>query len=56
MREYNFIQEEILISYRVHNSPNVTTKVELGAFTPRVSWFGGTGFVSGAPKAGSNHA
>ena len=29
---------------------NVTTRVEFGAVTPRVPWFGGTGLVSGAPQ------
>ena len=28
----------------------ITTMSELGAITPRVPWFGGTGLVSGAPQ------
>jgi hypothetical protein len=28
----------------------IITRSELGAVTPRVPWFGGTGFVSGAPQ------
>ena len=44
------------ISQLIQGEDGVTTKVEFGAVTPRVSWFGSTGVVSGAPKAGSNTA
>ena len=32
----------------------VTTRVEFGAVTPRVPWFGGTGLVSDAPQGWFN--